>query len=156
MKKRLLLLLTCLAFFLTGCGEKKADAPAALSCRELADLAAASAAFLGMTDANQKYLEKSLLISADDLKDWVFRRDAEGASPEMILILEVKEGADQAAIKKAVQDYLEERILLYRDYQPDQLFKLENAKVLEKGRFIALCVSPDAEKTVSALGDGWK
>ena len=86
-------------------------------------------------------MEKYLMIDAADLASWVMRRDATRATPEMILVLEVKAEADQAEIKQAVADYNEEQLFQYRDYQPAQVFKLEDAKVMEQGAFIVLIVS---------------
>ena len=157
-KKRLtaaLLTLLCLA--LAGCGTS-GDAPAAsaLSCKEIADQVQSAVGFAGLTDAPASYLEKRLLIDAADLDSWVMRRDTSGASPEMILVLQVKPGADQNAVKRAVEEYREEMILQYRDYQPDQVFKLVNSRVMENGARIAWIVSPDAGKAQAALGSGWK
>ena len=84
------------------------------------------------------------------------RRDTDGASPEMIVILQVKEGASREEVKKALTEYREEQIASYRDYQPEQVYKLENSRVLENGNRLALIVAPDAAKAVSALGGGWK
>ena len=63
--------------------------------------------------------------------------------------------ADKTEVIQAVRDYLEEQTLMYRDYQPDQAFKLENARVLTKGDLLCLIVSPEANKTNTALGNGW-
>ena len=165
MKKTILMpaLLLCLALLLTACGDAKKTEPAAaetpkpaLTCAEFADLVQTAVGGAAMTDVNEKYLEKTLLIQATELSDWTFRRDGEGVTPEMILVLRVKDEKNLEAVKKAVQEYLEERTLQYRDYQPDQLYKLENAKVLEKDGMVALCVTADAEKAANALGEGWK
>ena len=157
LKKALLAaLLVCLCLALAGCGAKEAAPQAARSCREIADEVQAAAGFAELTDVPAAYLEKHLLLDSADLADWVMRRDAGAASPEMIIVLQVKEGADRKAVRQAVADYREEKILEYRDYQPDQVFKLENSKVLENGSMIALIVSPDAAKTTAALGSGWK
>lgn len=149
-------LLLTLCLILAGCGSSDAGAQESRSCKEIADQAQAAAGFAELTDVPASYLEKHLLIDSADLSDWVMRRDTSGASPEMIIVLHVKDGADQKAIRQAVQEYREEKILEYRDYQPDQVFKLENSQVLENGGLIALIVSPDAAKTTAALGNGWK
>lgn len=154
MKKTLLALLIILCLVLTGCAKDKESAP--LSCAAVAEQVQNAAAFAELTDANEAYLEKYLMIEAEDLASWVMRRDATRATPEMILVLEVKAGADQAAIKQAVQEYHDEQLFQYRDYQPAQVFKLEDAKVMENGAFIVLAVSPDAAKVSAALGNGWK
>ena len=147
-------LLLALCLILAGCGSS--DPAEKRTCKEIADQAQAAAGFAALTDVPASYLEKHLLIDSADLKDWVMRRDTSGASPEMIIVLQVKDGADQKAVRQAVQEYREEKILEYRDYQPDQVFKLENSQVLENGSMIALIVSPDAAKTNAALGSGWK
>lgn len=148
-------LLLLLALLLTGCGQEAPKAGTDLTCAQWADKIQAAAEFAAMTDVNEKYLEKALLIQASSLSDWAFRRDAEGATPEMILLLRVKPDEDKTNVIQAVKDYLEERLLLYRDYQPDQLFKLENARIMEKDGLIVLSVCSDAEKANSILDSGW-
>ena len=157
MKKKALMvcwmLLVCLA--LSGCGSSAQQAADTRTCQEIADAAQQAAGFRELTDMTEKYMEKYLLVDASDLDEWVMRRDASKASPEMVILLKVKEGADQAAIKKLVQEFLDEQISLFKGYQPEKVFMMENAKVLEKGRMIALLVSPDPEKSNAALGSGW-
>lgn len=155
--KNVLLAVCCglLCLLLTGCAAAPQEA-LTLSCAEVAEMIQTAAEFAELMDVNEKYLEKYLMIEADDLEDWAMRRDATRATPELILVLKVKPDADQADIKLAVQEYLDEEILLYRDYQPAQMFKLDSAKVLENGQYIVLAVSPDAAAVNTALGDGWK
>ena len=155
LKKMLLLGSLLLCLLLTGCTAAPKEA-AELSCVQIAEQVQNSTTFVELTDVNVNYLEKYLMIDADDLEEWVMRRDATRATPEMILVLKVKEGADQADIKLAVQEYHDEQIMQYRDYQPAQMFKLEGAKVMENGRCIVLVVAPDAAKVNAALGNGWK
>ena len=154
-KTALALCLMMLCMLLTGC--RNAAEPAGdMTCAQIAEKAQAAAPFVPLTDVNVSYLEKYLMIDAENLEDWVMRRDATRATPEMILVLKVKAGADQADIKLAVQEYHDEQIMTYRGYQPAQMPKLESAKVMEQGQFIVLVVSPDAGKVNSALGGGWK
>ena len=156
MKRLLLVVCLMLCLVMTGCGGKKNGLDVnAMTCAEIAQLAQDAADFMELTDVNASYLDKYLWIDEADLDDWAMRRDATRATPEMILVLKVKEGADMAAIKQAVQDYHDEQILTYRDYQPAQMPKLESAKVMVNGRCIVLVVSPDAAKVNEALGGGW-
>lgn len=148
-------LLLCLALLLAGCGQETPKAEPDLTCAQWADKIQAATGFAELTDVNEKYLEKALVIEAATLSDWAFRRDGGGTTPEMILVLRVRQGEDKTEVIQAVRDYLEEQTLMYRDYQPDQAFKLENARIMEKDGLIALAVSPDAEKVASALGGGW-
>ena len=157
MTRKMIALALCLLLCLTLTGCKNAAAPVTdMTCAEIAEKAQSAAAFVTLTDVNVNYLEKYLMIDAENLEDWVMRRDATRATPEMILVLKVKAGADQADIKQAVQEYHDEQIMTYRGYQPAQMPKLESAKVLEQDRFIVLVVSPDASQVNAALGSGWK
>lgn len=154
MKKCIVLLLAL--FLLTGCAAQEKTAALTASCQEIAEKVMAAAGFQELTAINEKYLEKHFLIRADDLEDWALYRDATRATPEMVLIAKVKSDADQAAVKKALNAYNSEQLTLYRDYQPDQVAKLERAKALQNGAYLALIVSPDADKTTAALGQGWR
>lgn len=159
MKKMLVALMTLmLCLVLAGCSDSDDTASTEnLTCAQIAEIAEKAADFMPLTEAPDKYIEKYLLIDAEaELDDWDLRRDASRATPEMILVLKVKPEADQAFIKQAVQDFHDDQIMAYRDYQPEQMPKLESAKVLENGPFIALIVSPDATKVNAALGKGWK
>ena len=147
-------LLICAA--LSGCASPARQDADTRSCAEIADAVQQAAGFRELTDMTEKYMEKYLLVDAADFDAWVMRRDASKATPEMVILLDVKEGTDQAAIKKMVQEFLNEQISLFRGYQPDQVFMMENARVVEKGRRIALIVSPDPEKSDAALGGGWQ
>ena len=147
-------LLLCAA--LTGCGSPGRQDADVRTCEQIADAVQQAAGFRELTDMTEKYMEKYLLVDAKDFDAWVMRRDASKATPEMVILLEVKEGVDQAAIKKLVQEFLDEQISLFKGYQPDQVFMMENARVLEKGRRIALIVSPAPEKSEAALGGGWQ
>ncbi len=158
MKKKMIILL-CLALFLCllcGCGAKEQPAAMNKTCAELADLAAASTAFQELADANAKYLAKHLMVDAEMLEDWCLRMDNTRATSEMICILKVKHETDQKTVKESLEDYRTEQAAIYRDYAPAEAVKLEKARVLENGAYLALIVSPDADKTASALGGGWR
>lgn len=152
--KKILPMLLSLCLLLSGCAAGEKNAPD--DCAAIAGRIQQADAFAELTDVNESYLEKYLLIDAEALSAWVMRRDASRATPEMILVLEVKASADQAAIRSAAEEYLAEQLFQYRDYQPGQVYKLENARVMEKGAFIVLAVGPDAEKISAALGSGWR
>ena len=149
------LLLIVLSLLLCGCAQEKAPA-AQETCLSIADRVQKSQAFQELTEVNESYLEKYLLLSPQEVSEFSFRRDATRATPEMILVLKASPDANQADIKALLGDYHQEQLLQYRDYQPEQLFKLEQAKVLENGPFISLAVCKDEAKAISALGGNWK
>ena len=150
-------LLCCLFTLILGLSAVcSAETAPEMNCENLAEAVLASADFRELRDMTERYLEKYLILSAEDLEEWVFRRDPTRATPEMILIVKVREGVDPALIKQTAQELRDEQLLEYRDYQPAEVFKLENTQALENGRFIALIVSPDPQASNAALGEGWK
>ena len=88
LKLAIVLILFVLSLMLSGCksqsdGAKKsagATAAPSLTCKDYADRLQSAAEYGEMTDANEKYLEKYLLISASDLEDFAFRRDSVSVS----------------------------------------------------------------------------
>lgn len=155
-KIRLLCLAALLTYILCGCGANQQSEALNKTCAELADAVYASVDFQKLTDTNDKYMAKHLMVTMVDLEDWCLRMDATRATPELICILKAKPDADKKAVKKALEFYLSEQLTIYRDYQPDQAVKLEKAKIMENGAYLALVVSPDANKANAALGAGWK
>ena len=153
MKKIISVLLLLSLLFLSGCGAK--ETKSALSCEEIAKKVQESAAFQELTPMTDKYIAKHLFIDGEMLSDQCMLRDATAATPEFILVVEVKEEKNVKEIRQAVQEYLDEMLPQYRDYQPAEMPKLESAQVTVKGKKIALIVSPDAKKTSSALESAW-
>lgn len=152
--EKILPMLLSLFLLHDGCAARGENVPD--DCTGIAERVQQTDAFAELMDVNEGYLEKYLLIDAEELSARVMRRDASRVTPEMILVLEVKASADQAAVRRAAEEYLAEQLFRHRDYQPAQVCKLENAHVMEKGAFIVLAVGPDAEIISATLGSGWK
>lgn len=152
MKKTVLLLL-CVGLFLCGCAAR--EEKSALSCAQVAEKVLSADDFQELTAMKDSYIAKYLLVDMEMVSDAAFLRDATAATPEMILVLEAKDDASAAEIRKLTEEYLAEMLPQYRDYQPDEMPKLENAKVLTKGRRVALLVAPNQPKARSALENAW-
>lgn len=152
MKKTVLTLL-CVCLLLCGCAAK--EEKITLTCEQLASQVLSADDFQELTPMTEKYIAKYLLVDMEKLSDAAFLRDATAATPEMILVLEAKETKDVAEVRKLAEEYLAELLPQYRDYQPDEMPKLENARVLTKGERVALIVAPDQQKAAQALEKAW-
>ncbi len=146
-------LLLFLALALSGCGAAPQGPQA--TCQQIAQALQNAADFQPLTAMTDKYIEKYLLVDGDQLSQAVMLQDATRATPEMILVLAAADEKNADAVQQAAQDFLEEQRTAYRDYQPDEMPKLEKARVQRKGMVIVLVVSPDAEKTDAALAATW-
>ena len=153
MRKQIFSLLMIALLLLTGCAAK--ETKPVLSCAEVAQKVKESANFQELTEMTKAYIAKHLFVEEETLKDACMLRDATMATPEFILIAEAADEKKAGELKQAVQEYLDEMLPQYRDYQPEEMPKLESAKVLTKGSRVALIVSPDAAKTTAALESAW-
>ena len=153
MRKQIFSLLMIALLLLTGCAAK--ETKPVLSCAEVAQKVKESAGFQELTEMTKAYIAKHLFVEEETLKDACMLRDATMATPEFILIAEAADEKKAGELKQAVQEYLDEMLPQYRDYQPEEMPKLESAKVLTKGSRVALIVSPDAAKTTAALESAW-
>ncbi|MDD2648036.1 MAG: DUF4358 domain-containing protein [Eubacteriales bacterium] len=149
--KKLSVLFLALLIMLCGCAAEKAP----VNCLEAANAIKASCGFQELDEMSRSYITKYLGIDDALLADAVMLRDASRATPEMILLLTAAKQGDVKALETAVSDFHSTQLEEYRDYQPDEMPKLENAKVTVNGRMIALIVSPDADKTDAALKTAW-
>ena len=149
LRKRVLccVILALIMVSVCACGEPK-TAPA---CVEITEQIRNAAPFQTLTATSEKYILRHLLLDAEQLEDSSLLSDETGATPEMILAVKAASEKELSAVKEAVQEYLDEMLLQYRDYQPDQMPKLENATVRVFGTTVVLIVSPDKVKTDKVL-----
>ena len=92
-------LLLCAA--LSGCGSPGRQDADLRTCEQIADEVQQAAGFRELTDMTEKYMEKYLLVDAKHFDAWVMRRDASKATPEMVILLEVKEGGGSGRHQEA-------------------------------------------------------
>ena len=142
MKKAISLLLALLLVAaLAGCGGGAAkDVDVAALAAELAE--------------KVKYESNEMRqLSADKLSNYVDVPDGaqaafymgEGLTMEEIIAVKCANEKDAAALKTAMETLLQNQIDSVRPYQPESIPRLENAVLIQKGVYVALCVTDDAD-----------
>lgn len=66
-----------------------------------------------------------------------------GAFPDELTVLKMTSAEAAETAMTAVQDHFESQIELYRDYTPNEFYKLEEAKVIIKNNYVMLFVCSD-------------
>ena len=143
--KALVILLAAGLFLLAGCsntGEQTATSDL-LTGSEIAEKLQTSGAFTELTAASDKVFEKYLMIETADLEDHLMLTDATRETAEMIVLVKVRKPEEAEAIRRKLDDYLAEQKALYRDYQPDEMVKLDQAVAEVSNCWISLLVSGD-------------
>lgn len=90
-------------------------------------------------------------LSPDDLTDCAALRSA-GATCEEGAVLIFRDEQSAQTAKEAMQSYLAAQIDANRSYRPEEIPKLENAVLEQKGPTVALAVAADVEAAKTALG----
>ena len=144
-KTALAILLAAGLFLLAGCGSTgdQTAVSDSLTGTEIAEKLQASGAFTELTPASDKVFEKYLMIETEGLEDHLLLTDATRETAEMIILVKVGKAEETDAVRRKLDDYLAEQKALYRDYQPGEMSKLDQAAAEIRGRWIILLVSKD-------------
>ena len=76
-----------------------------------------------------------------------------GASSEEVLILKVKDVNDVNNEKKIIETRLNEKKDAYASYMPEEVSKIENRILIEKGNYLILCICNDYDTVNNIIDD---
>lgn len=156
MKKTIavLWLAVCLLCF-GGCGEK--PAASLVDAETLRSQIQESQAFSEeMKTLSMTQLVRYLAIAEDAAMDAAMSIDASRSTPEAIVVLTASSADQVQSLEAAVKQYRDDILEQYRDYQPQEVPKLENAVIRAQGLQVVLAVGPDAAAAEKVLEDAWK
>ncbi len=90
--------------------------------------------------------QTALLLEVDEgmLQDTAAGLDASRYTPEAVIVINTKNLSDLDTITQALNAYKGRLLEEYRDYRPDEMFKIEDAKVITKGFQAVFVISKDA------------
>lgn len=77
----------------------------------------------------------------DRVASYFYSYAKEGGSEE-IAVVELKDAQDAAALMNTMQQHLEDRRGALESYAPDQLTLIDHAVIKQKGRYVAMIISP--------------
>ncbi len=158
MKKKLaiyimLLLATC---SLLSCGksdDKKEDNDKTVDTKQVIDAMVKEAGELPemstftSTDENAQDSFTFLCdLDYEKVEDFIITYSSEAAADE-IFIIHVKDKADMVAAKTALDNRIETRKTAFNTYMPSEVSKIENAKIVQSGRYIALVICKQPQST---------
>lgn len=141
-----------MAFSLFGCGEKPED-----SKNEETGGSTEGAVELNMEQVYEKLaiqgmikLEESMIlnlcgVAAEDVKQAVVAICEDSLKTDEIWLMEAKDADAAKKIVSAANNRLETKGAESVTYSPEQYAVVQKAKLLQKGNYIALIVSPDVD-----------
>lgn len=150
MKKRwvrILVLIFALCI-MTGCGGDKSG----VSCLDIVKACKAATAE-GTLDEYYSYGEELYDdsfgelygVQFDMIDDGAVLQTAAGGTADEVSVLHLKKNEDVSIAKNKLSDRLSERLEMFAGYKPEEVCKLENARIMIQGNYAALIVSDEAE-----------
>lgn len=152
-KTSLTLLLTAIFLLLSACGPSAAQP---VPCADVLAAVEEAQPFSELVPLSDKLLQKYLGIDAALLTDAAMSMDGTRVTAEQIIVLTAADEKSLTAVQAALSAYRDSYIAQYRDYQPDEVPKLENAVLQTRGLQTALVVSANPTLAKSALEKVWK
>jgi hypothetical protein len=140
-------------YFLSACAPSAAP-PA--PCAGVLAAVEESQPFSELVPLSDKLLRKYLNIDAALLSDAAMSMDGTRVTAEQIVVLTAADEKALATVRAALSAYLDSFIAQYRDYQPGEVPKLENAVLQTHNLQIALIVSADWTAAKTALDGVWE
>ena len=123
----------------TVSAEAKADASAAdIASAVMAEIEIQSAVEKTKDDIGAFYDVDTAAVS--DMSVFVC---GSGAYPDELAVFKFTDADSAKAGAEAVKKRLDNQIALYTDYTPDEVYKLEDATLIEKGEWVILTVCSD-------------
>lgn len=105
-------------------------------------------------------------INKDEYKDYYSFNDnfidgkllvnASGGFPDEIIILKSKSNKDSKEIKKSLEKRKEDLIKTFVNYQPKEMYKLEDSVILDKQDYIMFIVCDNSEKAKQIFMEQFK
>lgn len=129
---------------------KISDASAADVTKAVLDEIPINSAFEKKPESLEDYFDE---LDTDAIEDSSFYICASGAYPDEIAVFRFKSEDDAEAAVAAVNERLEYQKKTYKDYTPDEYYKLEDAVVEQSGEWLLYIVTSDNSKAKDiALG----
>ena len=85
------------------------------------------------------------------IDDGAVLQTAGGGVADEVSVLHLKKSEDVSIAKKKLEDRVTERRNQFNGYKPEEVYKLDNARVVVQGNYAALIVSDDADTIEAAL-----
>ncbi|MCL2054173.1 MAG: DUF4358 domain-containing protein [Oscillospiraceae bacterium] len=78
---------------------------------------------------------------------------ASGAYPDELAVFELKNESDSDTVKEAIQKRLDSQTTLFKDYTPSEMYKLDNAVIGDKGKYVYFLACADNARAEEVVKD---
>ncbi len=150
-KSRLTAVLAALVILTAGCGGDKAKE---IDAKALAGSLLSEVTYEDELQELSEQMAAMQFDTEDGVKIYLYMGG--GATTEEVAVFEAP---DEEAAKKQldhVKDFVDDQIETERDYRPEEVKRLEDAVLEQKGKYVILCVSADSDKAKEIIEKAFK
>ena len=90
-------------------------------------------------------------VQFDMIDDGALLQTASGGVADEVSVLHLKKSGDVSIAKQKLEDRIAERRNEFNGYKPEEVYKLDNARVIVQGNYAALIIGDDADNVEAAL-----
>ena len=153
MKRCLLgVLAVVLVFALTACGtaQKVKDQPTADIAKKIVDTLEFEDELMQM---QADIVGNFYNLPDDQVAEYAIYTSSSMATAEEIAVIKAKDSGAVDQLKKELEDRLNDKMQQYENYRPEQVAKIENAKIQTKGNYLLLAIANDSAKAAEIFDE---
>lgn len=99
-----------------------------------------------MIECSQTAAENFYFIyDTDILEDYVIYMDESNATPNEIALFRLAKESDRTTMETIVKNRVNDLKIGFEDYNPDEMYKLENAVIKSQGDYVMLVICKDSD-----------
>ena len=150
MKKNIAIILAMIlaVAMLTGCGGSKDSVKCVdivKACKEIAAKGTFDEWYSYGEEVYDDNFDNLYGVQYDMIDDGALLQTSAGGVADEISVLHIKKNEDVSIAKTKLQDRITERINEFSGYKPEEVYKLDNAKVMVQGNYVCLIVAEDPD-----------
>lgn len=115
-----------------------ASAPADITSKIMGDIK-----FPSMAEIKSDRLSTYYDVDADKIEEFSAYICGSGAYPDEIAVFKMKSADDVNAVKTVLDKRVESQTTTFKDYTPDEMYKIDGKNVIISGNYITLIICSD-------------
>lgn len=85
------------------------------------------------------------------MEDYVIYMDESNATPNEIALFRLAKESDRTTVETIVKNRINDLKIGFEDYNPDEMYKLENAVVKSNGKYVMMVICGDNSKAADII-----
>ncbi len=153
-KKRLtiaLLLITLLSLTVS-CSQKKEPKTKDFDVQKLADQLLEDLALDSLVKAEESIIFNLYPLEKDDIDTYVVYVSS-GATTEEIALFKASDEDKAKDVMASIQTRISDQKESYSTYRPEELTRLDDSVLVQRGQYIILCISDNRDKALEVIDD---